>query len=1793
MVQVHSNGGNFTLQDGDSLYISSPNYPANYDSNTDVLWVINMPEDCSLVLSLLSFNTEDYLDQLTVSSESEADQSVVVMSRFSSRLGPYNRTYAPSTLMRIQFRTDRTLELSGFYAKLRASCSAESVETTISSITASNTASSEQMTQVHLNGGNFALQDGDSLYISSPNYPAYYDSNTNVLWVITMPEDCSLVLSVLSFFTENSYDQLTVSSESGADQSVMLIDRFTSHLAQFNRTYAPSTLMRIRFRSDRTLELSGFEAELRASCSAESVETTFSSITASNTASSAQLTQVHSNEAVETTISYITASNTASSEQMVQVHSNGGNFTLQDEDSLYISSPNYPANYDSNTDVLWVINMPEDCSLVLSLLSFNTEDYLDQLTVSSESEADQSVVVMSRFSSRLGPYNRTYAPSTLMRIQFRTDRTLELSGFYAKLRASCSAESVETTVPSITASNTASSEQMTQVHSNGGNFALQDGDSLYISSPNYPANYDSNTNVLWVITMPEDCSLVLSVLSFFTENSYDALTISSESGADQSVMLIDRFTSHLAPFNRTYAPSTLMRIRFRTDRSLELSGFYAKLRASCSAESVETTISSITASNTASSEQLTQVHSNEAGETTIPSITASNTASSEQIVQVHSRGGNFALQDGDSLYISSPNYPANYDSNANVLWVITMPEDCSLVLSVLSFFTENSYDQLTVSSESGADQSVMLIDRFTSHLAQFNRTYAPSTLMRIRFRSGRTLELSGFEAELRVSCSVEAVETTFSSITASNTASSEQLTQVHSNEAVETTISYITASNTASSEQMVQVHSNGGNFTLQDGDSLYISSPNYPANYDSNTDVLWVINMPEDCSLVLSLLSFNTEDYLDQLTVSSESEADQSVVVMSRFSSRLGPYNRTYAPSTLMRIQFRTDRTLELSGFYAKLRASCSAESVETTIPSITASNTASSEQMTQVHSNGGNFALQDGDSLYISSPNYPANYDSNANVLWVITMPEDCSLVLSVLSFFTENSYDQLTVSSESGADQSVMLNDRFTSHLAQFNKTYAPSTLMRIRFRTDRTLELSGFYAKLRASCSAESVETTIPSITASNTASSEQMVQVHSNESVETTISSITASNTASSEQLTQVHSNEAGETAIPSITASNTASSEQMVQVHSRGGNFALQDGDSLYISSPNYPANYNSNARVLWVITMPEDCSLVLSVLSFFTENSYDQLTVSSESGADQSVMLIDRFTSHLAPFNRTYAPSTLMRIRFRTDRTLELSGFYAKLRASCSAESVETTISSITASNTASSEQLTQVHSNGGNFALQDEDSLYISSPNYPANYNSNANVLWVITMPEDCSLVLSVLSFFTENSYDQLTVSSESGADQSVMLINRFTSHLAPFIRTYAPSTLMRIRFRTDSSVVYQGFEAELRASCSAETTTASQTTRQTTQDYNDMTSEAPWTIGGNVDSTGGPIALREGQDYFIGSSSFPSNYPSNATILWQVTTSDRCAIHITFMAFSTEPIYDYLVVGSQDVTPKNMVHRWTGGEVPAPLHLNSNQAWFLFMSDSETEEQGFVAKLHAMCSNSTASIEDVRLVDGNVPQEGRLEVLYQGQWGTVCEDLWERTNAEVVCRMLGYEGADLEYSTTDLWWLIKGSGPILMDNVRCQGNESSLDECSHLGLGVHNCDHSKDVGVTCRTGSEANPSIDNSAIIRLVNGNRPSEGRVEVFRGRSWGTVCDDYWGIEDANVACKMLGYERAELAYREAKFGEGDGAILLDDVSCTGREPSLFACDHSDFADCSHAEDAGVKCLETSGRDLSLA
>ncbi|NXI45955.1 DMBT1 protein, partial [Galbula dea] len=97
--------------------------------------------------------------------------------------------------------------------------------------------------------------------------------------------------------------------------------------------------------------------------------------------------------------------------------------------------------------------------------------------------------------------------------------------------------------------------------------------------------------------------------------------------------------------------------------------------------------------------------------------------------------------------------------------------------------------------------------------------------------------------------------------------------------------------------------------------------------------------------------------------------------------------------------------------------------------------------------------------------------------------------------------------------------------------------------------------------------------------------------------------------------------------------------------------------------------------------------------------------------------------------------------------------------------------------------------------------------------------------------------------------------------------------------------------------------------------------------------------------------------------------------------------------------------------------------------------------------------------------------------------------------------------------------------------------------------------------------------------------------EGRVEVYDGRSWGTVCDDVWDLSDAQVVCRQLGCGQPMAALGSSHFGLGSGPIHLDDVECSGNEPSLQQCRHRGWGvhNCGHVEDAGVICTGA-GREL---
>ncbi|XP_052695703.1 uncharacterized protein LOC128174109 [Crassostrea angulata] len=102
------------------------------------------------------------------------------------------------------------------------------------------------------------------------------------------------------------------------------------------------------------------------------------------------------------------------------------------------------------------------------------------------------------------------------------------------------------------------------------------------------------------------------------------------------------------------------------------------------------------------------------------------------------------------------------------------------------------------------------------------------------------------------------------------------------------------------------------------------------------------------------------------------------------------------------------------------------------------------------------------------------------------------------------------------------------------------------------------------------------------------------------------------------------------------------------------------------------------------------------------------------------------------------------------------------------------------------------------------------------------------------------------------------------------------------------------------------------------------------------------------------------------------------------------------------------------------------------------------------------------------IRLFGGD-SNSGRVEILYFGQWGTVCDDNFDNNDAKVVCRMLGLATTNAVAYGNDIAHYGEGTGPIYFDDLGCTGSEPNLFSCPHNLLGDHNCYHDEDAGVQC----------------------------------------------------------------------------------------------------------------------------
>uniref|UniRef100_F6VC89 SRCR domain-containing protein n=1 Tax=Ornithorhynchus anatinus TaxID=9258 RepID=F6VC89_ORNAN len=205
------------------------------------------------------------------------------------------------------------------------------------------------------------------------------------------------------------------------------------------------------------------------------------------------------------------------------------------------------------------------------------------------------------------------------------------------------------------------------------------------------------------------------------------------------------------------------------------------------------------------------------------------------------------------------------------------------------------------------------------------------------------------------------------------------------------------------------------------------------------------------------------------------------------------------------------------------------------------------------------------------------------------------------------------------------------------------------------------------------------------------------------------------------------------------------------------------------------------------------------------------------------------------------------------------------------------------------------------------------------------------------------------------------------------------------------------------------------------------------------------------------------------------------------------------------------------------------------------------------------------------LRLADGGGRCAGRVEIFYNGTWGTVCDDGWDVSDAQVVCRQLG---CGVAVSAPGAARFGPGEGPIWLDELRCSGNEAHLGRCPSKGWGPHDCRHKEDVGAIC------SEFLD----LRLVSDTWACAGRLEIFYNGTWGGVCSNSMRDVTVGVICRQLGCGDSGIIMSPGTYGKGSGPWWVDKIECRPSDPSLWECSSDPWSEssCPQEEEASISC-----------
>uniref|UniRef100_A0A8D0PNP1 CUB and Sushi multiple domains 3 n=1 Tax=Sus scrofa TaxID=9823 RepID=A0A8D0PNP1_PIG len=1487
--------------------------------------------------------------------------------------------------------------------------------------------------------------------IESPGFPYGYPNGANCTWVIIAEERNRIQIVFQSFALEEEYDYLSLYD--GHPHPTNFRTRLTGfHLPP--PVTSTKSVFSLRLTSDFAVSAHGFKVyyeELQSSsCGNPGVppkgvlygtrfdvgdKIRYSCVTGYILDGHPQLTCIANSV------------NTASWDFPVPIcraeDACGG--TMRGSSGI-ISSPSFPNEYHNNADCTWTIVAEPGDTISLIFTDFQMEEKYDYLEI----EGSEPPTI---WLSGMNIPPPIISNKNWLRLHFVTDSNHRYRGFSAPYQVneggiktasnlcpdpgepengkrvgsdfslgstvqfSCDEDYVLQGAKSITCQRIAEvfaawsdHRPVCKVKTCGSN--LQ-GPSGTFTSPNFPFQYDSNAQCVWVITAVNTNKVIqINFEEFDLEIGYDTLTIGDGGEVGDPRTVLQVLTGSFVP-DLIVSMSSQMWLHLQTDESVGSVGFkvnYKEIeKESCGDPG--TPLYGIREGDGFSNRDVLRFECQFGfeliGEKSI--VCQENNQWSANIpICIFPCLSNFTAPMGTVL---SPDYPEGYGNNLNCIWTIISDPGSRIHLSFNDFDLESQFDFLAVKDGDSPDSPIL--GTFTGAEVPSHLT-SNSHILRLEFQADHSMSGRGFNITYNTFGHNECPDPGIP-INARRFGDNFQLGSSISviceegfikTQGTETITCILMDGKVMWSGPIPRCGAPcGGHFSAPSG---LILSPGWPGYYKDSLNCEWVIEAEPGHSIKITFeRSLQILFYLKKYVL----EVHDGPNLLSPL---LGSYNGTQVPqflfssSNFIYLLFTTDNSRSNNGFkihyesvtvntYSCLDPGIPVHgrryghdfSIGSTVSfSCDPGYRLSHEEPLLCEKNhwwshplptcdalcGGDVR---GPSGTILSPGYPEFYPNSLNCTWTVDVTHGKGVQFNFHTFHLEDHHDYLLITE----------NGSFTQPLARLTGSELPSTInaglygnfrAQLRFISDFSISYEGFNITFSEYNLEPCKDPGIP--------------QFGNRIGFSFGVGDTLTFSCSSGYRLE-------GTSEIICLGGGRRVWSAPLPRCVAECGASATNNEGILL--SPNYPLNYENNHECIYSIQVQAGKGINISARTFHLAQG-DVLKIYD--GKDKTTHLLGAFTGASMRGLTLSSTSNQLWLEFNSDSEGTDEGFqlvYTSFELShCEDPGIpqfgykisdqghfagSTIIYGCNPGYTLHGSSLLKCMTGerrawdyplpsciaecGGRF--KGESSGRILSPGYPFPYDNNLRCMWMIEVDPGNIVSLQFLAFDTEASHDILRV--WDGPPENEMLLKEISGSLIPE-GIHSTLNIVTIQFDTDFYISKSGFAIQFSSSvataCRDPGVPMNGTRNGDGREPGDTVvfqCDPGYELQGEERITciqvenryfwqpSPPVCIAPcggnltGSSGFILSPNFPHPYPHSRDCDWTITVNADYVISLAFISFSIEPNYDFLYIYDGPDSNSPLIGSFQDSKLPERIESSSNTMHLAFRSDGSVSYTGF----------------------------------------------------------------------------------------------------------------------------------------------------------------------------------------------------------------------------------------------------